>query len=234
MLAGAMVFTTLDLRSGYYQVRIRHGDEHKTAFRTQFGHYEFSVMSFGLCNAPATFQRLMNDVLQPFLGKFCAVFIDDVLVYSKNEAEHEQHLRLVLQRLQDNNLYCKLSKCEFAKPEVKYLGHVVSQQGISPDPDKLAAIKDWPVPSGPTDKKSKRELMSFLGLANYYRRFVKNFSKIALPLTNLLPDDVAWTWGDVQQAAFDALKQALTSEPLLVHAPSWTTLSSLTDASDMP
>ncbi len=219
-LFGATHFSTIDLRAGYHQVRIRAGDEHKTAFRTAFGHYEYTVLSFGLCNAPATFQRLMNDVMSPFLGRFVLVFIDDVLVYSHSRSEHLAHLRFVLSALRKHLLYAKLSKCMFCEQKVHYLGHVVSAEGISPDPAKLAAVRDWPVPSG-TPKQCKRALMGFIGLANYYRRFVDHFASMALPLTDLLPEQAEWKWEEAQQQAFDALKLALTSAPVLVHAPCW-------------
>ena len=145
-LHGARIFSSLDLRSGYHQVRIKAGDEYKTAFRTQFGHFQFRVLPFGLCNAPATFQRLMNDIFRQHLNRFVLVYLDDVLVFSRHPDEHIKHLRTVLQILRQNQLYIKLSKCEFALPAIKFLGHVITDKGITMDPDKIKAITDWPVP----------------------------------------------------------------------------------------
>ena len=159
-------------------MRIR-GGVPKTAFRTRYGHYEFLVMSFGLTNAPAAFMDLMNRVFRPFLDQFVIVFIDDILVYSKSKADHARHLRLVLQTLRENQLYVKFSKCEFWLEEVAFLGHVVSKAGIQVDPKKIEAITEWQRPTIVT------EVRSFLGLAGYYRRFVKDFSRIAALLTRL-------------------------------------------------
>ncbi|KAK5775591.1 hypothetical protein PVK06_043497 [Gossypium arboreum] len=179
-LKGASVFSKIDLRSGYYQLRIRDSDIPKTAFRTRYGHYEFLVMPFGLTNAPAVFMDLMNRIFRPYLDRFVVVFIDDILVYSRDETEHAEHLRLVLQILRDRQLYAKFSKCEFWLREVSFLGHVVSASGIRVDPSKISAILNWKPPRNIT------EVRSFLGLAGYYRRFVKGFSMIATPMTKLL------------------------------------------------
>ncbi|KAL4022801.1 hypothetical protein IC575_016547 [Cucumis melo] len=178
-LQGATVFSKIDLRSGYHQLRIKDEDVPKTAFRSRYGHYEFIVMSFGLTNAPAVFMDLMNRVFREFLDTFVIVFIDNILIYSKTEAEHEEHLRLVLQTLRDNKLYAKFSKCEFWLKQVSFLGHVVSKAGVSVDPAKIEAVTGWTRPS------TVSEVRSFLGLAGYYRRFVENFSRIATPLTRL-------------------------------------------------
>ncbi|KAL0536321.1 hypothetical protein IC582_025265 [Cucumis melo] len=177
-LQGATVFSKIDLRSGYHQLRIRDGDIPKTAFRSRYGHYEFVVMSFGLTNAPAVFMDLMNRVFKDFLDSFVIVFIDDILIYSKTEAEHEEHLHQVLETLRANNLYAKFSKCEFWLRKVTFLGHVVSSEGVSVDPAKIEAVTNWPRPS------TVSEIRSFLGLAGYYRRFVEDFSRIASPLTS--------------------------------------------------
>ena len=179
-LKGASVFSKIDLRSGYYQLQIRDSDIPKTAFRTRYGHYEFLVKPFGLTNAPAVFMDLMNRIFSPYLDRFVVVFIDDILVYSRDETEHAEHLRLVLQILRDKQLYAKFSKCEFWLREVSFLGHVVSASGIRVDPNKISAILDWKPPRNIT------EVRSFLGLAGYYRRFVKGFSMIATPMTKLL------------------------------------------------
>ncbi|XP_060974274.1 uncharacterized protein LOC133039400 [Cannabis sativa] len=178
-LQGKTVFSKIDLRSGYHQLRIREEDIPKTAFRTRYGHYEFLVMSFGLTNAPAAFMDLMNRVFKDFLDNFVIVLFDDILVYSRSKAEHEQHLRMVLQRLRDHKLYAKFKKCESWLSQVSFLGHIVGKDGIMVDPGKIEAVKNWPRP------KTITEIRSFLGLAGYYRRFVEGFSKIAMPLSEL-------------------------------------------------
>ncbi|GJU92337.1 putative reverse transcriptase domain-containing protein [Tanacetum coccineum] len=167
---------TIDLRSGYHQLRVREEDIPKTAFRTRYGHYEFQVMPFGLTNAPAVFMDLMNRVCKPYLDKFVIVFIDDILIYSKNKKEHEEHLKQILELLK-KRVYAKFSKCEFWIPKVQFLGHVIDSEGIHVDPAKIESIKDW------TSPKSPMEIRQFLGLAGYYRRFIEGFSKIAKPMT---------------------------------------------------
>ncbi|CAJ2633781.1 unnamed protein product [Trifolium pratense] len=208
-LQGAQCFSKIDLRSGYHQLKIKREDIPKTAFRTRYGHYEFLVMSFGLTNAPAAFMDLMNRIFKPFLDQFVIVFIDDILIYSKSKEEHEQHLRLVLQTLRENQLYAKFSKCEFWLDNVTFLGHVVSKNGISVDPSKVEAVQNWPRPT------TVKEIRSFLGLAGYYRRFVKNFSKLAFPLTRLTQKKVEFQWTDACEESFQKLKQYLTSAPVL-------------------
>jgi len=178
-LQGAKCFSKIDLRTGYHQVRVKEKDIPKTAFRTRYGHFEFLVMSFGLTNAPAIFMDLMNRVFKPFLDVFVIVFIDDILVYSRSEEDHANHLRQVLQVLRDRRLYAKFSKCEFWLKSVAFLGHIVSDEGIRVDSQKIEAVKDWPRPTTPT------EVRSFLGLAGYYRRFIEGFSSISAPLTKL-------------------------------------------------
>ncbi|KAL2243599.1 UNVERIFIED_CONTAM: Transposon Tf2-12 polyprotein [Sesamum indicum] len=209
-LKGATIFSMIDLRSGYWQLRIAENDIPKTAFRTRYGHYEFLVMPFGLTNAPAAFMALMNRTFQEYLDHFVIVFIDDILVYSKDRDEHEQHLRIVLQILKEKELYAKLSKCEFWVNQVVFLGHVVSGDGVMPDPSKVKAIMEWRVP------KNATEVRSFLGLAGYYRRFVEGFSIIAGPLTKLLRKGVEFQWTEQCQQSFDELKKRLTSNPILV------------------
>ena len=192
-LQGAQYFSKIDLRSGYHQLRIQEEDIPKTAFRTRYGHYEFMVMPFGLTNAPAVFMDLMNRVCKPYLDQFVIVFIDDILIYSKNEKEHEEHLRTVLELLKEEQLYAKFSKCEFWLREVQFLGHVINSDGIHVDPAKIEAIKNWDVPTTPT------EIRAFLGLAGYYRRFISNFSKIALPLTKLTQKTEHFAWTHKQE-----------------------------------
>ncbi|KAI3756076.1 hypothetical protein L1987_55889 [Smallanthus sonchifolius] len=178
-LQGSSFYSKIDLRSGYHQLRVRDEDTSKTAFRTRYGHYEFMVMPFRLTNAPAVFMDLMNRVCKPYLDQFVIVFIDDILIYSKNKEEHEEHLRLIMELLKREQLYAKFSKCEFWIREVKFLGHVVNEKGIHVNPSKIEAIKNWAAPTTPT------KVRQFLGLAGYYRRFIEGFSKIAQPLTAL-------------------------------------------------
>ncbi|KAA0059783.1 pol protein [Cucumis melo var. makuwa] len=207
-LQGATVFSKIDLRSGYHQLRIKDRDVPKTAFRSRYGHYEFIVMSFGLTNAPAVFMDLMNKVFREFLDTFVIVFIDDILIYSKIEAEHEEHLRMVLQTLRDNKLYAKFSKCEFWLKQVSFLGHVVSKAGVSVDPAKIEAVTSWPRPS------TVSEVRSFLGLAGYYRWFVENFSRIATPLTQLTRKGAPFVWSKACEDSFQNLKQKLVTAPI--------------------
>ncbi|GJR11309.1 putative reverse transcriptase domain-containing protein [Tanacetum coccineum] len=208
-LQGSSVYSKIDLRSGYHQLRVREEDIPKTAFRTRYGHYEFQVMPFGLTNAPAVFMDLMNRVCKPYLDKFVIVFIDDILIYSKNKQEHEEHLKQILELLKKEELYAKFSKCEFWISKVQFLGHVIDSEGIHVDPAKIEAIKDWTSPKSPT------EIRQFLGLAGYYRRFIEGFSKIAKPMTKLTQKKVKFVWGDKQEAAFQLLKQKLCSAPIL-------------------
>lgn len=208
-LHGTKVVSRLDLRSGYWQVRVAEDSIHKTAFKTRYGLYEYTVLPFGLCNAPATFTRMMNDIFRPFLDQFVQVFIDDILVYSDSVESHLQHLRAVFEKLREHKLYAKLSKCSFAMPRTEFLGHVISEEGISCDPAKVKAVVEWPEP------KAVSSLRSFLGLANYYRRFVNKFASIADPLYALLPKHAKWDWSPAQQASFEALKHALATAPVV-------------------
>ncbi|KAK1432009.1 hypothetical protein QVD17_08873 [Tagetes erecta] len=208
-LQGASWFSKIDLRSGYHQVKVREEDVPKTAFRTRYGHYEFVVMPFGLTNAPSVFMDLMNRVCKPMLDRFVIVFIDDILIYSRTEEDHAQHLREVLTVLRKECLYAKFSKCAFWLREVQFLGHVVNAEGILVDPAKIETIMQWSPPKNPT------EVRSFLGLAGYYRRFIKDFSKIATPLTKLTRKNSKFEWKPEQEEAFQHLKEKLTNAPVL-------------------
>ena len=183
-LRGARVYSKIDLRTGYHQLRVRDTDIPKTAFRMRYGNYELTVMPFGLTNALAAFMDLMHRIFQPYLDQFVVVFVDDILIYFQSEWEHEYHLRIVLQFLRDHQLYAKFSKCEFWLTEVRFLGHVVSASGVSVDPEKVEAVMSWERP------KSVFEIRSFLGLAGYYRRFIEDFSRIAAPMTRLTRKEV--------------------------------------------
>ena len=195
-LQGAKVFSKIDLRTGYHQLRIKKVDIAKTAFRTRYGYYKFLVMPFRLTNAPGIFMDLMNRIFRPFVDKFVVVFIDDILIYSKNEEEHEEHLRIVLRTLKEQKLYAKFKKCEFWLEQISFLGHVVSKEGILVDPEKIKSIIMW------TPPKNVIEVRSFLGLAGYYRRFVEGFSKIAAPLSQLTQKGVKFEWSDKYQQSF--------------------------------
>ncbi|GJX70383.1 putative reverse transcriptase domain-containing protein [Tanacetum coccineum] len=208
-LQGSSIYSKIDLRSGYHQLRVREQDIPRTAFRTRYGHYEFQVMPFGLTNAPAVFMDLMNRVCKPYLDKFVIVFIDDILIYSKDKKEHEEHLKAILELLKKEKLYAKFSKCEFWIPKVQFLGHVIDSRGIHVDPAKIESIKDWASPKTPT------EIRQFLGLAGYYRRFIEGFSKIAKSMTKLTQKGIKFDWGEKEENAFQLIKQKLCSAPIL-------------------
>ncbi|GKA67930.1 putative reverse transcriptase domain-containing protein [Tanacetum coccineum] len=208
-LQGSSVYSKIDLRSGYHQLRVRDEDIPKIAFRTRYGHYEFQVMPFGLTNAPAVFMDLMNRVCRPYLDKFVIVFIDDILIYSKTKKEHDAHLRIILELLKKVELYAKFSKCDFWLSKVQFLGHVIDSEGIHVDPTKIESIKEWESPKTPI------EIRQFLGLAGYYRRFIKGFSKISKPMMKLTQKSVKFNWGEKEETAFQTLKQKLCSAPIL-------------------
>jgi transposase InsO family protein len=207
-LTGASWFSSLDLTAGYHQIRLRPGEEPKTAFQTHSGHYEFRVMAFGLSGAPATFLKAMNTTLHPLLRKCVLVFFDDILIFSHTEAEHLEHIRMVLELLRKDQWQVKMSKSSFMQRELKYLGHVISASGVAIDPEKIMAVRQWPVP------RSAKDVRSFLGLAGYYRRFVRHFGILARPLTELLKKGVPFHWTDLQSRSFEALKDALISAPV--------------------
>jgi Reverse transcriptase (RNA-dependent DNA polymerase)/RNase H-like domain found in reverse transcriptase/Integrase zinc binding domain/Chromo (CHRromatin Organisation MOdifier) domain len=210
-LRNAKRFTKLDMRDGYHRLRMAEGEEWKTAFRTRYGLFEYTVMPFGLCNAPGTFQHYVNDIFRDMLDVFMSAYLDDLLIYSKNLKEHKRHVRLVLERLAEHGLHLKATKCQFHQTEISFLGFVISEHGISMDPEKIRAITSWPIP------KSVLDIQIFLGLANFYRRFIKNFSKITSPITRLLKKGVIFGWDKAANNAFKALKKAFTSAPILRH-----------------
>ncbi|GBM62391.1 Transposon Ty3-I Gag-Pol polyprotein [Araneus ventricosus] len=210
-LNGSQWFTTLDLKSGYWQVEVRPEDREKTAFTTGQGLWQFKVMPFGLCNAPATFERLMETVLRGLSSEACLVYLDDIIIVGRTFEEHLNNLRKVFQRLQKANLKLSPRKCRFFQKEVTYLGHIISAEGVKTDPGKIKAVVDWPRP----DKI--HDLRSFLGLCTYYRRFVKNFSTIARPLHKLTEAKSNFNWTDECEKSFTSLKQALISSPILTY-----------------
>jgi hypothetical protein len=200
-LHGACVFSKIDLQSGYHQLKVRECDIPKITFVSRYGLYEFTVMSFGLTNAPAYFMYMINKVFMEYLDKFVMVFIDDILVYPRSEEEHEGHLHLVLQKLQDHKLYAKLSKCEFWLKQVAFLGDVISKGGISIDPSKVQVVLSWKAPTSVSD------IQSFLGLAGYCRRFIEGFLKIGKPMIKLLKKDKKFEWTPACEASFQELKK---------------------------
>lgn len=208
-LGNAKYFSTLDLASGYHQIKVHPRDRHKTAFSTSTGHYEFYRLPFGLKTAPSTFQRLMNSVLAGINGIKCFVYLDDIVIYGSNLKQHNRKLQEVFDRLREFNLKLQLEKCSFLRKEVHYLGHVITQDGIKPDPTKIEAVDNFKIP------KNERDIKSFLGLCGYYRKFIQNFSHIAKPLTELLKNGNEFKWILSQQEAFDILKNKLTTAPLL-------------------
>lgn len=226
-LVGAKFFTSIDMTSGYHQIRMGVEDEFKTIFKTHHDHYQFRVMPFGLTNAPASFQCAMNSILQSFLRKFVMVFLDDILIYSSSLEAHLQHIRLVLDKLREHQFYLKMKKCTFMKSELKYLGHVISREGVSTDPSKTEVMLNWPQPRNVT------ELRGFLGLTGYYRRFVKNYGLLAKPLTRLLQKQQGFAWSEEAQIAFENLKQAMASTPVLALPRFDLPFTVETDASDI-
>nr|GEY56852.1 Ty3/gypsy retrotransposon protein [Tanacetum cinerariifolium] len=224
-LHGAVIFSKIDLKSGYHHIRVHPTAIHKTAFHTIDGHYEFLVMPFGLSNAPSTFQYAVNDIFRPVLRKFILVFFDDILVYSLSKEAHYEHLRHVFDTLNKNQFHAKLSKCAFAQAEIQFLGHMISKNGVQADPDKVVAIQNWPTPNSFTT------LRGFLGLTGYYRRFVKNYAATASPLTDILKLQ-QFQWNDFADKAFQALKQEMESLVTLALPDFTQPFDVTTDASD--
>ncbi|KAH9247948.1 hypothetical protein BASA81_014407 [Batrachochytrium salamandrivorans] len=225
-LSTGKIFTTLDLRGAYNLLRIKEGDESKTAFITKYGQFEFLVMPFGLANAPAQFQRMMNSLFRHMISKFVLVYLDDIVVYSDNLEDHKEHVRQVLQILKDNNLFCKAEKCHFYQTEIKYLGYIISPNGTSMDPSKISAVQDWPAP------KKVRELQVFLGFTNFYRALVSGYSDITCHLTKLLKKDCSIFLGPEQEASFKKLKDAFARPGFLAHPNDEQPFILETDASD--
>ena len=209
-LRGAWVYSKIDLHTCYHQLRVREADIPKKAFRRQYGHFKFTVMPFGLTNAPTTFMDLMHRVFQPYLDQFIVVFVDDILIYSKSKEKHEGHLRIVLQLLRDRQLYAKFSKCEFWLTEVKFLGHVISASSVSVDLEKVEAVMNWKRP------KLVFEILNFLGLVRYYRRFIEDFSRLTVPMKRLTRKKVKFEWNGLYERAFQELNRRLTSTPILI------------------
>ena len=209
-LYGSCVFSKIDLKIGYHQIRMKEGDEWKTAFKTKLGLYEWLVMPFGLTNAPSTFMRLMNHILRAFIGHFVVVYFDDILIYSKNMDEHNKHLKSVLEVFRKEHLFANLGKCSFGTDHVVFLGFVVGAEGLRVDEEKFKAIRDWPIPTNVS------EVRSFHGLAGFYRRFVQDFSTIAAPLNDVIKKNVGFKWEQALEEAFQILKGKLTNAPLLV------------------
>eukprot|EP00882_Tetradesmus_deserticola_P001192 GHRQ01001290.1.p1 GENE.GHRQ01001290.1~~GHRQ01001290.1.p1 ORF type:complete len:1007 (-),score=112.72 GHRQ01001290.1:2410-5226(-) len=213
-LTGAKVFSLIDLRQAYHQAKLLDSDVPKTAFRSPFGHYEYLTLSFGLVNAPSAFQSLMNKLFAKHLYKFVMVYLDDIIVFSKNEAEHAEHLRIILDILKQHNLTAAVAKCSFYQQEVLFLGHIVDANGVRVDPAKVKAVKEFPVP---TDVS---HLRSFLGMTNYFRKFIKRYAQVVHPMTDLLKGEVAFQWSTACQTAFDTVKALLTTAPVLT-LPDW-------------
>jgi hypothetical protein len=209
-MKGASIFSKIDLKSGYHQLRNQESYIPKTTFCTQYGLYEYTVISFGLMNAPTYFMYLMNKVFMEYLDKFVVFFIDDILVYSKIEEEHEEHLRLVLEKLRANQLYAKLSKCKCWLTQVAFLGHVISAGGVSVDSGKVRNVLNWMSPTNVS------KIHSFLRLAGYYNRFIQDLSKIAKPMTWLLQKGKTFKWTQDYHTSFEELKKCLTTTPVLV------------------
>lgn len=225
-LGRAKYFSAFDLASGFHQIPMDERDKHKTAFSTPSGHYHYNRMPFGLKNAPPTFQRMMNNALRGLIGNACFVYLDDIIIYGNTLEEHNKKLIDVLNRLRQSDLKLQPDKCEFLRPELEFLGHVISEEGVKPNPKKIEAVKNFPAPL------NAKQIKQFLGLAGYYRKFIKDFSKIAKPLTELLKKDIDWYWTEKQEQAFDLLRTALTTAPVLQYPDFTQSFVVTTDASN--
>ena len=233
---GAKVFSKIDLKDAYFRIRIKEGDEWKTAFRTRYGHYEFLVLPFGLCNGPATFQSYISNALRGYVDHFCVVYLDDILIFSRNEAEHRQHLELVMERLRQSELYANPKKCSFYRQEVEFLGYLVNAEGVRMDPKRIETIVEWKK----HPPKTYRDIQVFLGFCNFYRRFIFGFSRIATPIQSLLkgmkngrkPGLIGHDWQEAQQRAFEGLIDCFTTAPILRHYDPTLPIRLETDASN--
>ncbi len=225
-IRGAKYFSTLDLNSGYHQLRVHEADTHKTAFRTRYGLYEFTVVPFGLTGAPAAFMKFVQLLFHHLLDRSVVVFVDDILIYSKTEKDHQSHVKEALDILRQNHLYAKLSKCQLFQSKVTFLGHVLSENGLSVEADKVKAMIEWPRP------QNRKHILSFLGLCGYYRTFIENFSQIALPMTELLKESKEWNWNEHVEKSFRQLQQAMLKAPVLASPDPTRKFIVTTDASD--
>ena len=225
-LSGAKYFTSLDMTGAYHQIKIKPEDIEKTAFRTPYGHFEFIVLPFGLCNAPATFQTFMNTLFREEIDSFVLVYLDDIMIFSKTLEQHIKHVRHVLQKMQSKGLKLNLAKCSFFKTKIEWLGYIISAEGIEVDKKKIQAILDWPVP------KNTLQILAYLGFTGWYRKFIEKYSHIAAPMTDLLKKDVPFVWTEKQQAAFEKLKTLLTTTPILALPSPDYPFHMYTDASD--
>lgn len=216
-LQGSAVYTKLDLKDAYHRIRIKEEDEWKTAFRTRYGHFEYLVMPFGLANAPATFQAYISQALVGLVDTICVIYLDDILIYSKDKRRHHANVTQVLDRLRQYKLYCNLKKCEFDTDKVEFLGFVVGTDGVSMEKSRVESITQWPTPT------TFRELQVFIGFANFYRRFIVGFSKVIRPLTDMLKGMKAgkktghFEWTNTEETAFAELKSRFSGEPILAH-----------------
>ena len=225
-LARAMVFTKFDIRQAFYRIRLDKGVEELTTFRTRYRNFKYRVLPFGLCNGPATFQRYINKILSGLLDDFCTAYMDDILIYSEDPLEHEAHVAQVLERLKDAGLQVDIKKSEFAVKRTKFLGLIISTEGIEMDPEKTKAVRNWEVPT------SLKGLQSFLGFCNFYRNFLKNFGRVARPLINLLKKGAWKPFGARELEAFQKAKDLILSDELLAHYSPFRKTRIETDASD--
>jgi len=224
-MSSATIYTKLDIQDAYYNLRIAAGDEWKTAFRTRYRLYEYCVMPFGLTNAPASFQRWMNEILSEYLDIFCVAYLDDILIFSPNLEDHWRHVRIILRQVEETRLTLKASKCEFHTTETECLGYVISPKGLQMHEEMIRTIKEWKEPM------NVKGIQSFLGFANFYRRFIRDYSKITTPLSSLTRKEKEWEWGDKQQEALNTL-MAMITEPILQHFDPERAVTIKTDASD--